>query len=162
VASGPDRGKRFCFCDRNMDLGIALLWQAEIWKVHPKTGAPMNAVLEFLIVTLPNLILVALALALAFWTIVMPLFSRSQTGVVAAVPEVRNLSCLGNTAYNAPLDWQEPSIQVRLQDGRTIPANISSCSLCLGDLKPGDAVILTDCGERVIAQRIPRWWSGMC
>ncbi|MGA2225332.1 MAG: hypothetical protein ABSH41_12915 [Syntrophobacteraceae bacterium] len=122
----------------------------------------MNAVSEFLIVTLPDLILVAFALALAFWTIAMPLFSRSRKGVVATVPEVRNLSCLGNTSFNALLDWQEPSIQVRLQDGRTIPANISNCSLCLGELKPGDAVILTECGERVIAQRIPRWWSGNC
>ncbi|MBW1614770.1 MAG: hypothetical protein JRJ57_12585 [Deltaproteobacteria bacterium] len=117
---------------------------------------------EFLLTTLPDVLLIGIGLYLATWMIAKTLFFPSQKGVLIDLHDPFDHSC------PEPMDcgFRPGSlglpIRVKLDNDQIIIAETSPCSACMERLKPGDAVCINRIGDRVIAQKAAQWRRDKC
>jgi len=118
----------------------------------------MEKIFDFLFITLPNLILIGLGLYLAIRMLIGPLVLLSQRGIIVEFsdPLVPG-NCDGKLVGSSGLP-----VRVRLENECVISAEVSPCTVCMEQLKKGDAVSITLAGGRRIAHKASRWRLGRC
>ena len=118
----------------------------------------MESVFDFLLITLPDLILIGLGLYLTIRMVLGTLVFPSQKGVIVDFSDpLAPMNCAGGPVGSSGLP-----VRVRLENNRVISAEVSPCTVCMERLKPGDTVSITRAGGRRIVQKASRWRMDRC